>query len=227
MKTDMVLSSSFHVNATLKGDIDAVKTMLSGWEHLKILGNGMPLRYEIQKKGNKQHNSVVELSGSRISLRFFFGRQSDDDCRENLLTLMSIIAHLKGLYEVKLEDIYEYVVDSLGRVHKHPEKDDSALVNGLKERIRILNESNCSLAYQLISSSKENVALSRSLSLHKKFSHAVMDRFIGEGKSVQLDYPNELKSIGIDQELAIRIESDLSAEGAFLGIKTERARKKA
>ena len=92
-------------------------------------------------------------------------------------------------------------------------KSDSSdvLVERLKERIRILDESNCALAYRLISDSVENAALSGRIALYREFSGAVIGRQNKEGK-LKADRYKLLESMGISRELAERVESMLDSE---------------
>lgn len=203
----IALSTSFYANAQLKSNMIEVKQKLNEFKHARLLNDGPILKYEISKLDQNKQTFILELTDEHISLRFFFKKQDYAIYKDGLLTFISLIAFLGDLYEAKLDSIYEYIVEALGRDWQHTVKRQDQVVEGLKERIKVLNESNCRLSHQLIAMLYENKRLSADSSLYKEFSKSVVDSIKEESNISEKDYV-ALTRLGVDLSLIKKVESN-------------------
>lgn len=188
--------------------MDAVKGKLGELKQIKRLSENPLLKYEIlDKKGS---NSLLEISDTYISLRFFFAEQDIAVYKNNMIVFISLIAFLKEHYDFDFEDIYGYIVGALNQNFKNVRKDQTTALEGLKDRVKSLNESNSLLSYQIIELSLENSKLLKERDLYREFSGSVIAKVSERaGSRSQEDY-SILDSLGIDLELTKRVENCLT-----------------
>lgn len=203
------LTGSFHTKAKLITGINTVADYLNKVGHLRKLLDNRSLRYEVLEKDTNK-GSILELSDTYIDLKFFFKNQDAHTYKDKFIVFVSLIGILDGFYEVRLGDLYRYLIEALNQNWQNTIKDQNSIINGLKDRIKSLNESNCLVSYQLIKLSKENVNLLADLSLYKKFCNSAIDMAKEKGPSSHTKDYAPLTTLGIDLELIQKIEYELN-----------------
>jgi hypothetical protein len=203
-----LMGTSFYVEAILKGEITDLKKQLDEISYLKKIGNTSVLKYEIVHLAGEYPNSTIEFSGKYINLEFFFSKQTPYQYKDNLLILISLIGFLNWSYDIKFGSIYRYIVEALGQNFENLIKEDDQKIHGLKERVKSLNESNCSLSNKIIILSDENRNFSKSLDLHRKFSHDILSKLKGRLGGLN-ESSNFTIPINIDVGLMKKVELEI------------------
>lgn len=205
----MKFNTSFYLDAILKRDITELKDRLNEPKYIMRVQDDNLLRYAILD-GAGTHKGFIEFANDHICLRFFFEKQDPLQYKNNLLMLISLIVFLKDIYEVKLDNIYGYITEALVQNWENIIKDQSKSIEELKERVDILNESNCSLSYRLIALSRENKKASMDSALYKEFSKNILDKSksISSGKIAKNHIT--LTPMSIDLEIIKRVEESLN-----------------
>ncbi|MDE1871528.1 MAG: hypothetical protein KGI06_04810 [Candidatus Micrarchaeota archaeon] len=199
------LSTSFHAAAALRTNMSYVKDILTLVPNAKKMVDGPMLKYEISMADGER--SLLELSDSHMSLRFSAKMQSSLKYKTNFLKFVSLMALLKGQYTVDISTIYDYIIEALEQNWQNSSHDQGQVIEGLKERINILDKSNFSLGLKLIEMSKEIKRISSEVSIYKEFSASVMSKTceIKNGKKTY-DY-STLMQFGVDSRLAKSVET--------------------
>lgn len=202
----VVLGVCFRVGAKLKCDRQKVEKELTRLKILKRVSDSSKLKYEIVKIEGGNDQSILELSEDCICLIFFQRRQSTASYSSNLVTLLSLIPSLEVFYEIEFGDLYGYVIEALKYGWHNTVKSERLLIESLKERIFVLNDSNCRLSYQVVKLSKMNASIKSELSVYRQFSKKIVDAAgggNGEGKTGIRDYI--LAETGIGREELERV----------------------
>lgn len=206
---DAALTGSFYVQAELKTAIGEVASNLNKIGYLKRLFDSQLLKYEILEKDSDK-GSVLELSEGHIALRFFFKSQDARIYKQKFIVFLSLIGILDNFYDIKLSNLYKYLVEILNQNWQNSIKDQNEIINALKARIITLNESNCTISYQLIKLSKENKSLSMDLSIYKEFCKDVITFSKEKGTSGFPENYVPLTTLGIELKLIQKIETLLN-----------------
>ncbi|MGI0100599.1 MAG: hypothetical protein ACREBH_02680 [Candidatus Micrarchaeaceae archaeon] len=206
MKKQQSMYASFYAEAALKSDMAALRKILDSIGYLKKLEDAQSLRYEVHDGENDGCSRILEFSGDHISLQFYFEVQNQETYRKNMLTFLSAIALVDGVYDIRLGSIYHYFIEAIDQEWHNAAKTSGSAIDGLKDRINVLGDSNCMLSHHIIRLSQRNMEVSASLSIYKEFSLSVIEKakVIREGKPD--DYP-ALRQLGIGQDDIKRIES--------------------
>ncbi len=203
------MSSSFHVDAKLNCNISELREHIDKLGHPAIAINDDKLKYEISNGSREKTRTILELSNEYICLWFSFSKKDLSIYRDNFLKFISLLEFLKGIYTVNFDNIYCYVVEALSQNWHDVVKDQSQVIENLKERIRSLDESNCSISYQLIGLSKENRQILADLSIYKDFVGRITRR-VKEDSSKSSN--NALAYLGIEPDLIKRLETELNPD---------------
>ena len=153
----------------------------------------------------------MELTDNYLSFRFFFEKQDYSIYNDNLLGFLSVIAFLADLYEIKISSVYGYIVEALGQNWINTVKDQAQIINGLRDRVRSLNESNCLLSHQLIGASRRNKRIFLDLTTYEEFSKQILDRIKQQNAGRLENNDVILTRLGIDFELVKKVEVSLAA----------------
>ena len=203
-----VLGVAFYTRVTLKTNIDMIKQQINELKDVKLLDDNTILKYKISGI-NHDNDSLLELSDKHICLRFF--PQSNDRLiyKDNFVVFISLISFLKEHYEIRFADIYGYIIGALSKEWEGLPKDQTQTIESLKERIKILDESNCNLSFALIASSEKNAQVLQEFSIYKEFGRSIIENLKIKEKNWPITGPNVLLTLGIDLDLVKKVENCL------------------
>jgi hypothetical protein len=205
---EIILSTSFHAGGALKSEMTVVKNQLRELPHLKILSDGNTLKYELLKTGVDKNNGLLELTDSSITLSFFFKKPESSSYKDNLVSFICILVYLKEFYDIRFSDLYSYIVEALNQNWHNVVKDQNKVFWSLKERINVLNKSNCTLSNQIVDLSRKNHLLSIDLALYKEFSRDILYKVEQMGGHSGGNH-GILATFGIDPDSINKVESSL------------------
>lgn len=185
---------------------------MSKIKQAKILQDTPILKYEICERANNHGNCLLELSENHIILRFFWQANSDPEYRRNFIGFISLIGILSEHYEVELADMYDYIIEALDRNFVDILKSQSNIIDNLKERIKILDASNCTISNELVCLSSMNIHTTKSMELLREFGRSVIKQSEFKEKVQRLNNHAILTSLGVDSELIVKVERMLQIE---------------
>lgn len=200
------LNTCFYVAASLNCTFDQLKAKLN-LQNLNILADGKVLKYEMFYADSEGEACILEFSDNYISLTFFFDKSNQYVYSRNLTVFLSLLVSLKGSYNVNFDDLYVYIIEALSKNWKDISKDQTQVIERLKNQIKILADSNCAISYQLIRSFAENRAISTNLGIFREFSKDVLSRLKDNRK--EASNWGILESIGTNPDLIKRAEEAL------------------
>jgi hypothetical protein len=207
---DALLSATFYVKVLSKIEIQEIGKKLDELKHIKKIADSQTLRYEVIGEGGKIKSNIFEFSKDSISLQFFFKKQGPITYKNNFITFISMLAILKEFYEVRLADLYGYILEALNQNWQNVAHDQTQILESLKERIDVLDESNFSLSKQIIVLSQEKMQLSKNLSLYSGFSKCIIDKTKDSNSTQSESIYTTLIHFGIDSELIKNVERSFS-----------------
>lgn len=207
MDGDAILGTCFRVGAVLKCDRQSMVKRLAKLKSLERIADSSKLKYTIMKTGRKDDASILELSDDCICLLFFCRKPSNAGYNSNLVIFLSLMLTLEEFYAVEFGDLYRYVIEAINNRWQNTIKDDPSVIESLKERIGVLNDSNCRLSHQLVRLSNINSSIMAELPVYKQFSKRIIDA----SRESEGHRKNELKSYilaetGMDPEELRRVE---------------------
>lgn len=211
-RDEILLETSFCVDAEIKSDIPSIKARISKMSGTKILYEGLTLKFGILGMNKRENEKLLELSDKYICLRFFNEKNSKVIYKENLSLLITLLAFLDEYYEVQLGSIYKYILEGIGGEIGRITKNQEGIIERLDGRIDSLNESNCMLANEVIESSKAKRLAYEELQFYKSFCRDLIMHMISKEKEHPNMTDNVLVSLGIDKTAVERVKSRLEIE---------------
>ncbi len=199
---DTLLCTCFRARAELKCGRQAMEESLAKLKNLERIIDNSRLRYRVIKIGSKkEEESILELSEDCISLLFFCRKPSNAAYNSNLVMFISLMPFLKDFYAVEFGDLYSYVIEAMNHSWRSTIKDESRIIESLKGRIEMLNDSNCRLSHQLVRLSNSNIAMEAELDVYRQFSKKVV-----EGSKANGRYGHNGQECSILAEMGIDIQ---------------------
>jgi hypothetical protein len=212
MDNETLLCTCFRARAELKCGKRLIEENLAKLKNLEKIAGNSKLRYKIIKIDNRRdEESVLELSEEYVSLLFYCRKPSNAIYSSNLVIFLSLMPFLKDFYTIEFADLYSYVIEAISHGWQNTVKDESRIIESLKERIEALSDSNCRLSHQLTRLSNLKTFTEAELSVYKQFSKRVIEssreggkcRNSGEGRSA-------LTEMGIDAQEIKLVECHLN-----------------
>jgi hypothetical protein len=150
---------------------------------------------------------VLECAKEGISLGFYYDEKSKPGKTLNLLRFMSLLAYLKGSYEVVLDELYEQIVESISYAavigYKPYVEIDQSKSNDLLDS---LGKSNLALSNKITGMEGYQASLKDEIAIYRKFSKEVIEKFSMKGEEAQ----SSADMLGVECELRDRILELLS-----------------
>ena len=175
MGEDTMLGNCFRVRAMLKCDRQSMIKGLARLKSLERIEDSSKLRYMVMKTDRNGDSSILELSDDCVCLLFYCRKPSGASYNSNLVMFLTLMPHLKEFYAIEFGDVYGYVIEALNYGWHNTIKDSASVIESLKERIEVLNDSNCKLSHQLVRLSNANGLIMSELSVYKQFSKRIID----------------------------------------------------
>lgn len=202
-----LLSSSFYVTAKLNCKINILKEEINKINFFIELKADKRLKYKIIKTSSKENKNFIEFTEDHIVLVFFFKSFSAELYNNNLNSFISIITFLKDFYEVKFSDLYPYILEAL-RYNWSNIVQENGLIDGLKERINSLNESNYNLSFHVLELSKRNLKYSKELKSYADFYKIIKTKIESRLKDlINKPQPDTIISVNIEFRHLEQLES--------------------
>ena len=189
-------SASIYVEAKLIGDLPSLKRLLASMPNARTVSCGTRIRCIIEKE--KGPGAVLlELDRNCIVYNYVTDHDSVYAANTNLVALLSILAYLGGMYEVRLPSLYGYLVSALNVSHiGAPEPDEHKTDCRLSE----LAESNVVLADSIRRFAEENLALKADVEVYRKLLSRILQRLSKHALS-EVAVRELLQELGVEAEL--------------------------
>ena len=200
-------SDTIHVKATLKVTIEELKARMNAFPFAKQ-AEGEGIKYKIRKPGKEKSDMMLlECAKDGLSLGFYYDDKSKPGKTLNLLRFMSLLAYLKGSYEVVLDELYEQIVESISYAavigYKPYIEIDEAKTHDL---VDALGKSNLALSNKILEIESSQTVLKDKLAIYEKFAKEVIDRFSMKGDEAR----SSADMLGVDSALRDKIVAMLS-----------------
>ena len=208
------LSESFAAAARLRtgAGMQDVRKLMDAFPGATPLSEGTGLKYCI-KCGKKEEQLLLTFRCDMITYAYTIQKQNAAVRSANLAKFLSILAYLKGAYEICLDSLYGAIIDSISDKLFIEDKENGG--NDAKViRIDALSRSNLFLSNALIESIASGRALEKSEAAHRAFFACVMERFSHDSP----DARKVLLKLGVDEALAANLlELHNEKDGASKG----------
>ncbi len=203
MKSNGDFCSAFNVNARLKCSMQQLRGRMENNAALKLVGRGTHLSYEVIGAPDKQ---LLELRQDGIRFIFHFSKPTDMVFSAGLMRLLAILAMVDGLYDIRLDAIYSYVIDALARHYPIYELEgrDSRIIRRLSKEVEALTFANSRLAHDIYGAIQAKNELAGELDACKEFCAKVMDAMARRDKDAPVSIG---RAFGIDAELVGRVSA--------------------
>jgi hypothetical protein len=200
-------SDIIHVKATLKVTEEELKKRMSAFPFAKQV-EGDWIKYKIYKSGKEKSDMMLlECTKEGVSLSFYYDEKSKPGKTLNLLRFMSLLAYLKGIYEVVLDELYGQIVESISYAavigYKPYIEIDEAKTHDLLDS---LGKSNLALSNRVMAMESSQAILRDKIAIYEKFAKDVIDRFSMKGNEAR----SSADMLGVDSELRDKIVAMLS-----------------
>ena len=203
------------VKATLKVTAEELKKRLAAFPFAKATEGtvkGTEIKYRICKPGKEKSDMMLlECTKEGLSLGFYYDEKSKPGKTLNLLRFMSLLAYLKGSYEVMLDELYEQIVESISYAavigYKPYVEMDQSRSNDLLDS---LGKSNLALSNKITEMEGSLGTLNEKIAVYEKFAKEVIDRFSMKGDEAK----SSADMLGVDSELRDKILEMLSKKAA-------------
>ncbi len=191
---DIQTTSSIYVEAKLVGDFASLKRLLDGLPKARVMSCGTRIRCIIE---NSSGTALLELDRNGIIYSYTTDHDSVHSSNANLVVMLSILAYLGGVYEVRLPSLYGYLVGAINAARigvQEPAEHRSDC------RLKELAESNVVLADSIRRISGENGVLKANIEVYRKLLFRVLQRLskraLSEGAMQDLS-----RELGVEPEL--------------------------
>lgn len=163
------LCASFYAAAKLNCTLAELKRRMLLFPDTRILADGLTIRCSVG-------GSLLDFRSDGITYSYYFESESKRNKGTNMVKFLSILAYLKELYEVRIDCMYdpllEVIGDSLLLLHDGNGYDETE-----KERIRSLSGSNTALSRELLSLYKRKEEIERQAGILGEFSKSIIEKF--------------------------------------------------
>lgn len=199
------LNSSFIIRAELNVSIQVLAKIIQKLPYVTLKYPPDTIEY-IMCDNFYDISTAVCFFRDKIVLKYSFDRASLHNYVLNLTRLITILAYLDNVYEIKLESIYQYIIEGLRRSTEEVQNVNQ-IINGnmLLRRIIVLNDLNIALSFKLLSLEKKISKLNPQLSLLKDFSSDVVENAHSKSKSVDSTKKTITMVLGVKPELYTKI----------------------
>lgn len=165
-KHDFILRSSVCVKADLKTTFNDIIRTLSFIPGFILISSGTRLKYKVIAKGERDYDLII--GKDQIEFSYYFSTPTEKNKALKFRYFIILLAYLKDAYEVKLESLYQYIVDV---VHGNNQSIgvQSNVDNPSNIKLYELNNSNFSLSNSIINLLKENASLKQENQIYLDF----------------------------------------------------------
>ncbi len=207
-------TETMKVKATLRVSAAELEKKLAAFPFAKATEGtekGTEIKYKVCKKGKEKSDMLIlECSKDGITLSFYYDEKSKPGKTLNLLRFMSLLAYLKGSYEVVLDELYEQIVESISYAavigyKPYIEIDE----NKTSDLLNSLGKSNLALSNKITELEKSLTGVKEDNVIYKQFSKEVLDRFSLKGDQAM----SSADMLGVDTKLRDKIVEMLSKKG--------------
>ncbi len=199
-------TETIRVKATLKVSADEVKKKLAAFPFAKATDGtekGTEIKYKICKKGKEKADMMLlDCQKDSISLSFYYDEKSKPGITLNLVRFISLLAYLKGSYEVMLDELYEQIVESISYAavigyKPYIEIDESKT----SDMVNSLGKSNLALSNKITEIESSLNITKEEVKTYEQFAKEVLEKFSMKGDEAR----SSADMLGIDTGLRDKV----------------------
>ena len=206
VETGIGIISSIYVEARMTSDLGELRRLIANLPNVTAVSTGTRVRCEI--KGEPR--AFLECDANGIAYSYEIDNDSVHAANSNLVTLLSLLAYLGSVYEVRLPSLYRYLINAI-----NVSGIGSASVpskHGAESRFAELADSNLTLAASIRGYVRENKTLKSKTEAYRALMLALLQKLSKHpiSKNAMAELAGELN---MDQRLFENAVELLETEG--------------